>query len=1018
VAVCPSCGAENRDEARFCDSCGSPLSAKPARESRKTVTVLFCDVTGSTALGERIDPESLRNVMARYFETAKEAIERHGGTVEKFIGDAVMAVFGVPVVHEDDALRAVRAADDLRRALVPLNEELEQRFQTRLQLRTGVNTGEVVTGTQERLATGDAVNVAARLEQAAQPGEILLGEETLRLVRGTVEAEPMAPVSAKGKSEPLAVFRLVSVDQGPAPRTHAAPMVGRERQQHLLEEAFANVVADKTCQLFTILGTAGVGKSRLAAEFLGRLEGATVVSGRCLSYGEGISYFPVTEVAIQLKADPAEQPGLAAILGDDEATSSPDEIAWAFRKLLEARAHDRPVVVVFDDIHWGEPTFLDLVEHIADFSRDAPILLLCMARPELLDRRESWGGGKLNATNAFLEPLETDEAAELLTSLLPAEVEDNLRARILDAAGGNPLFVEEMVAMVAELQDGNGELGKITVPPTIQALLAARLDQLDPHERVVLERGSVEGNVFHRGVVEALAPEEHEVPRRLMSLVRKELVRPDRAQLSGDDAFRFRHLLIRDAAYDALPKAERADLHQSFASWLEQHGDELVELDEILGYHLEQAWRYRSELGSPDDPELMLAARSRLEAAAHRALLRDDSAAALNLIERGLALMPEGEIHLLLEVDRLHTLFFGGQIQLAYEGAAQLFERAVASGDRIAERAAAIERGMLAGYVEPEGATNRLERLIEEALPELEEAGDLFALYVAHFGRGTIAHIRGRMDDAREAFDLGSVVASRIGLPHLHAWLLAYRAAGRFHGTTPLVEVLAWGAEQEANGFTHPVLEIDCVFALGMLGRFDEARARSNALQAELEERGASVALALALGMQAPETERLAGDPAAALEFSKRGCAMLEKSGDRSWLSTALGFQGQIHYELGDLDAAFEAARRGAELGASDDARTQMLVRGVQAKVLARRGRFDEAERLAREACEIADTVEMSVAKGEAYEDLGHVLYLAGKTADADRAVEQAVELYDAKGAVALSERARRVAAELQGTAG
>jgi class 3 adenylate cyclase/tetratricopeptide (TPR) repeat protein len=1011
VQICPSCGAENRDGARFCDVCGAALGAQPARESRKTVTVLFCDVTGSTALGERIDPESLRNVMARYFETAKEAIERHGGTVEKFIGDAVMAVFGVPVVHEDDALRAVRAAADLRRALVPLNEELERTFQTSLQLRTGVNTGEVVTGTEERLATGDAVNVAARLEQAAQPGEILLGEETLRLVRGAAEVEPVSPVAAKGKSNPVAAYRLVAVDQGPAARVHTGRMVGRERQRHLLEEAFANVAADRTCQLFTILGTAGVGKSRLVTEFLDGLDGATVVSGRCLSYGDGISYFPVTEVAIQLKADSAEHPGLAPILGEDDASSSPDEIAWAFRKLLEARAADRPVVVVFDDIHWGEPTFLDLVEHIADLSRDAPILLLCMGRPELLDRRESWGGGKLNATNVLLEPLGSDEAAELLTSLLPADVEGKLRARILEAAGGNPLFVEEMVAMVAELQDGDGDVAEITVPPTIQALLAARLDQLDPHERVVLERGAVEGNVFHRGVVEALAPEEHQVTRQLMSLVRKELVRPDRTQHAGDDAFRFRHLLIRDAAYDALPKADRADLHQSFANWLEQHGAELVELDEILGYHLEQAWRYRTELGVPDDRELMAAARNRLESAAHRAILRDDSAAALNLIERGLALVPEGEIYLLLEVDRLHGLFFAGQIQRAYESAGVLVERAAISGDRIAERAAAIEQGIYAAYVEPEGATNRLEHVIEEALPELEEAGDLLALYVAHFGRGSIGHIRGHMDHAREAFDQGAIVAGRLGLPHLQAWLLPYQAAGRFHGTTHLLEMLDWAAEQETSGFTHPVLEIDCIFTLGMLGRFDEARTRSRALQAQLEDRGASVALALALGMQAPQTEQLAGDPTAALEFSKRGCAMLEKSGDRSWLSTALGFQGQIHYELGDFDAAFEAARRGEELGASDDAITQMLGRQVQAKVLARRGSFDEAERLAREACKMGDAVDMSVSKGEAYEDLGHVLYLTGKTAEAERAVERAIEIYDAKGAVAMTDRARRMLA-------
>jgi class 3 adenylate cyclase/tetratricopeptide (TPR) repeat protein len=1013
VAVCPSCGAENRDEARFCDSCGSLLAAEPARESRKRVTVLFCDVTGSTALGERIDPESLRNVMARYFETAKAAIERHGGTVEKFIGDAVMAVFGVPVVHEDDALRAVRAAADLRTALGPLNEELEQRFQTRLQLRTGVNTGEVVTGTEERLATGDAVNVAARLEQAAQPGEILLGGETLRLVRGAVEIEPVAPVEAKGKSEPLAAYRLVAVDQASTARVHIGPMVGRERQRHLLEEAFANVIADRTCQLFTVLGTAGVGKSRLVSEFLDGLQEATVVVGRCVSYGEGISYFPVTEVAIQLKADAAEHPGLAPILGDDEAPTSPDEIAWAFRKLLEQHAATGPLVVVFDDIHWGEPAFLDLVEHVADFSRDAPILVLCMARPELLDRRQSWGGGKLNATNILLEPLGTDEAAELLAHLLPSHAEDGLRFRILEAAGGNPLFVEEMVAMVAELQQGNGDLAEITVPPTIQALLAARLDQLDPHERIVLERGSVEGNVFHRGVVEALAPEEREVPRQLMSLVRKELVRPDRAQLSGDDAFRFRHLLIRDAAYDALPKAERADLHQSFAVWLEDHGAELVELDEILGYHLEQAWRYRTELGAASDPELMAAARARLEAAAHRALLRDDSAAALNLIERALALVPEGEIDLLLETDRLSTLFFRGQVQPAYEAAGELGERAAALGDRTVERTAAIERAKFGGYVDPEGSAERLERLVDEALPELERAGNQVALYLAYYGRGSALHMLGRMDRGREAMDRAADIAEGLGLPHLQAWVQPYRVAARFHGTTPIGEVLAWMKEQEAAGLSSSGLQVNRGLALAMLGRFDEARALAKELQEELEERGSSVALALLLAMMAPETERLAGNPAAALEINTRGCQMFEDAGERSWLSSALGIQGQALYELGELDAAFDAAAHGLELGASDDAYTQILTRGVQAKVLARRGSFEEAEKLAREGCKLADATDMSCSRGGAYEDLGHVLYLAGKTAEAGAAIEHAVEIYEAKGAVAMSERVRRLAAEL-----
>ena len=486
MVVCPTCSTENRDGARFCDSCGALLAeAAPVREVRKTVTVFFCDVSGSTALGERIDPESLRQVMARYFEMAKTILERHGGTVEKFIGDAVMAVFGVPTVHEDDALRALRAAGELRDGLAALNDELERTYGTRLELRIGVNTGEVVTGTEERIATGDAVNVAARLEQAAPPGEVLVGEETLRLVRDSVEVEPVEPVAAKGKAEPVRAYRLLSVKAVTETRRGGAPMVGRERQRKLLEGAFANVVGERSCELFTVLGTAGVGKSRLVAEFLRSLEHATVARGQCLSYGEGIGYWPVTEVVMQLRGDVSVDRATAAlgsILGDESVAATPDEIAWAFRKLLESRAAERPLVVVFDDVHWGEPAFLDLVEHVADLSRDAPILLLCLARPELLDHRPAWGGGKLNATNVLLEPLAPDESRELIDALVHEEqLGAELRARILESAAGNPLFVEEMVAMIAERGATD-----VSVPPTIHALLAARLDQLDAAERNVL----------------------------------------------------------------------------------------------------------------------------------------------------------------------------------------------------------------------------------------------------------------------------------------------------------------------------------------------------------------------------------------------------------------------------------------------------------------------------------------------------------------------------------------------------
>ena len=630
--------------------------------------------------------------------------------MEKFIGDAVMAVFGVPVLHEDDALRAVRAAVEMRDALPELGVEG----------RIGVTTGEVVTGTEERLATGDAVNVAARLEQAAQPGEILVGAETLALVRDAVEVELLEPLALKGKSERVPAYRLVALRQAPGRRVDGV-FVGRERELGLLREAFGRVVSDRSCQLFTLLGTAGVGKSRLVEEFLGSLDGARVVRGRCLSYGEGITYYPVVEVLLQLfgadpdtaigelAADEAAARTLRALLGGEGVVTSTNEAAWAFRKLLETVALATPLVVVFDDIHWGEPTFLELVEHVADLSRDAPILLLCVARTELLDRRVGWGGGKLNATTSLLEPLDALATDALIEALLAGgELDDALRARIRDAAGGNPLFVEEMLALVRE--SGNGH---VTVPPTIRALLAARLDQLEPSERGVLERGSVEGKEFHRGAVVALAPEQAAPDAQLMTLVRKDLIRPDRPTLPGEDAYRFRHLLICDAAYEALPKAVRAELHQLLALWLDERGADLVERDEIIGYHLEQAYRYKAELGQIDDTARALAAAAaeRLGAAGRRAIERADVGAARYLLERTVALLPPDVLDVVLELKLAQTLVMAGDPAEAVACAARTAERAAAAGDRLGELHARIEQVRLLAQTDPEGRFEELEAL-------------------------------------------------------------------------------------------------------------------------------------------------------------------------------------------------------------------------------------------------------------------------------------------------------------------
>jgi len=682
VATCAECGYEAAASFRFCPECGARADGQ-AREQRKVVTVLFCDVAGSTALGGSLDAEALRALLARYFERMKSIVESHGGVVEKFIGDAVMAVFGIPVAHEDDALRACRAAVEMGAALPEFGVEG----------RIGVATGEVVTGTQERLATGDAVNLAARLQQAAQPGEALLGEETLAVIGAAVDVEAVGPLALKGKAEPVSAHRLLAVREA-VERRPEARFVGRERELAAIHEAWERALAERRCELVTIVGEAGVGKSRLVAEALASVEGR-LVQGRCLPYGEGITYWPVVEVSKQLDtlpSDPAATSAIRSLLGETSAGVSAEEIAWAFRKLLEEQA---PLIAVFDDVQWGEETFLDLLEHVALLSSGAPILLLAMARPELAERRLAW------PVTLRLEPLGVEEVEELI----PERISGELRARIARAGGGNPLFLEEMVAMAGEAG------GEVAVPPTLQALLAARLDQLDSAERRVLERGAVEGEVFHRGAVQALTPEEMQVTPRLAALARKGLIRPEAPQLAGEDGFRFRHLLIRDAAYAGLPKATRAELHRRFAAWLANRRTDLVELEEILGYHLEQAWRYREELGLADDGELAGAARRHLAASGRKALSRQDFGAAVNLLKRAVTLVSSAETDIALELDLVAALAWGGKPGEALRRADSVVERAAAAGDRLGELCARLEEGIHRVYLEPEGAADQLAAL-------------------------------------------------------------------------------------------------------------------------------------------------------------------------------------------------------------------------------------------------------------------------------------------------------------------
>jgi class 3 adenylate cyclase/tetratricopeptide (TPR) repeat protein len=941
---------------------------------RKVVTVLFCDVVGSTALGESTDPEALQALLARYFERMSGIVEAHGGTVEKFIGDAVMAVFGVPVAHEDDALRACRAAVEMRDALPDLGVEG----------RIGVNTGEVLTGTEERLATGDAVNVAARLEQAAEPGEVLLGVETLALVAAAVELGEERLLELRGKSEPVAAYPLVSIGEA-AERSHASRFVGRERELQRLADAWDRALAGPRCELVTIVGDPGVGKSRLVAEALRQID-VPVASGRCLSYGEGITYWPVVEVVKQLHASPHDEHASAAIrslLGETETLSGTDEIAWAFRKLLEAKA---PLVVVFDDIQWGEQTFLELVESTALLSTGAPLLLLCMARPELLDRRPGWPAA------LPLDPLPEDEAGALVGDALS----DDIRERIVHASGGNPLFLTEMAA----LGDAGG--GEVEVPATLRAVLAARLDQLDEPERWVLERGAVEGELFHRGTVQALAPEEMEVMPRLAALVRRDLVRPDRPLLPREDAFRFRHLLIRDAAYDALPKATRADLHRRFAEWLEEHGQSLVELDEILGYHLEQAGRYLDDLGRPD-PELALAAGDHLARAGRRAYRRGDSRAAASLLERALAQTRPYRCDVRLEIKLAKALRLS-DLARATEVADAAADCAEAGGDGAG---AALARTVGAAFRTwaAQSSVDDLERLARTALPLLEAAGDDDGLVEIWSALCLVANVRCLYGDLAEAAEQALAHVRRAGYPS--ADLFGLSLALMF-GPRPASEALA----QLDRALPEEAQADDVLMRgilLAMLDRTDEAWA----VALPAEERARELGHRL-WAMWLAEIALLDDDLPAAAAFLKTTCDALEESGQTGPLTLSAPRLGRVLGLLGRHDEAASLAEKGRELALPEDVIAQIEWRQTQAIVCSAREQHAEAERIAREALAWARRSDSPVLHANAFRDLAEVLAAAGRREEAIAAWHEALGHYERKGIVPLARRVRERLAALE----
>jgi class 3 adenylate cyclase/tetratricopeptide (TPR) repeat protein len=1055
MAACAACGQLNPDEARFCSACASPLvpEAAHAGELRKTVTVVFSDIANSTRLGERLDPESHRRVMGRYFTAMHSALERHGGTVEKFIGDAVMAVFGIPTLHEDDALRAVRAAVEMRTALEEVNRALRREWELEIAVRTGINTGEVVAGapgTMQTLITGDAVVVAKRLEESAGPDEIQLGESTYRLVREAVVAEPLGPIDAKGKPQ-LAAWRLLEVQDGDGTVLRLdSPLVGRAGDLRALQSSFELAQAEQACRLFTVLGPAGIGKSRLIHEFVGWLgDRATVLQGRCLPYGDGITFWPLVEVVRQAAAfsdrDSADEARrkIAALLEPDEdaqvvservaaavgrgqaATARPDETFWAVRRLFESIAHERPLVVVIDDVQWSENTLLDLIEYIAGWTRGAPVLLCCIARPDLLELRPSWGLPKPNATSILLKPLQEHETDELIANLL-GKLPFESRAGIAAVAEGNPLFVEELLRTLVDegllrRDDGDwvaaGNLGELGVPPTIQALLSARLDRLGPEERAVIQRASVVGQVFWWGAVADLSPatDRPEVGAHLQSLVRKELIRHERSKFWAEDAFRFEHILIRDAAYAALPKEARADLHEELAGWLERRGgDRAAEYEEFVGYHLEQAVRYRAELGWREEKTDALAqeAGRRLASAGRRAVARADASAAANLLGRGARLLahdaPErGE----LLVDLAEALHETGELQRAREILQQALDGASASGDDRVEARARLELANLRPLFDPGSvALEELQLAGEHAVAVFERLGDDRRLARALLRIADAHWLHCRVTPGEPLLERARELATRSGdareLSQIRFGLARAAALGPMHAEAAIDRCREILEESAGDRYAEGVTANALAYLEGMRGSFDEARELAARSRTILEDLGLVLAASV-LDVWTGQIELLAGDPAAAERIWRASYETLELLGERGNLSTIAAFLAEALSEQEADDEAQRLTEVSEQTASEDDATSQIAWRVTRAKLLARRGEPVRAEELAREAVARADQTEWPNLRGSAWASLAEVLLAADRTDEAARAAEEAVEIYDAKGNLPAAARAR-----------
>jgi len=731
MQTCPSCAFENAESAKFCSECGAPLGVahQAPREERKVVTVVFADLVGSTARAELLDPEDVRAILAPYHDRLRTELERHGGTVEKFIGDAVVGVFGAPLAHEDDPERAVRAALAIQEAIAELNEADSQ---LELEVRVGVHTGEALVSVGARpelgeaMVAGDVMNTGARIQAAASPGGILVGEQTFWATERAIEYHEAEPVTAKGKAAPIPVWQALQarsrfgIDLAPP---GGAELIGRERELDLLGGALARVRADRTTELVTLVGVPGIGKSRLVWELFGIVGRDPDLiywrQGRCLPYGDGVTFWALGEMAkahtgileSDSSADAEEKlsrivagllpnereaswvaghlrPLVGLATEADASAESRYEAFAAWRRFFEAVGEERPLVLVFEDLHWADEGLLDFVDGLADRVSGVPLLVLCSARPELLERRPGWGGGKRNSATVSLAPLTDDDTARLLAALLdrpllPAETQ----AALLQRAGGNPLYAEEYVRMLGDRGDED-----LPLPETVQGIVAARLDLLGEDQKALLQDAAVLGKVFWTDALTSLSGlESHELEERLLALERKEFVhRERRSAVAGEAQYAFRHVLVRDVAYGQMPRASRIDRHRRAAEWIESlSSDRSEDRSEMLAYHYLAALEYARSAGH-DVEELVVRAAPALRESGDRAFALNAFAAAARYYSSALELA---------ELDARSLLAYGRALRISElrgeDVLAAAVEAALATGEPETAAAAEVERGEL-----------------------------------------------------------------------------------------------------------------------------------------------------------------------------------------------------------------------------------------------------------------------------------------------------------------------------------